>query len=148
MHKMGAQSLPCFNCLESLMRNRTFCFTGEIISQNQIYKPSFFSNYINKDKMKWTLIMIISKSKINFCFLFLWCYYPISTLCLLKQNDLKLTFIFSFLLLYLNNILKWRLNYFRHKLLNKILAYNIRVPKKSRSHIQNTEFVFCAYFEE
>lgn len=56
MHKMGAQSLPFFNCLESLMRNRTFCFTGEIISQNQIYKPSFFSNYINKDaKMKWTL---------------------------------------------------------------------------------------------
>ena len=68
--------------------------------------------------------------------------------CLLKQNDLKLTFIFSFLLLYLNNILKWRANYFRHKLLNKILTYNIRFPKKSRSHIQNTESVFCAYFEE
>ena len=89
--------------------------------------------------------MIISKSKINFCFPFLWCYHPISTLCLLKQNDLKLTFIFSFLLLYLNNILKWRVNYFRHKLFNKILTYNIRFQKKSRSHIQNTESVFCAY---
>ena len=52
MHKMGAQKSSFLQLFRKSDEKQNFCFTSEIISQNQIYKPSFLSNYI---KMKQTL---------------------------------------------------------------------------------------------